>query len=98
MDGWLIPVSRASKVRNRVCCLTDVLCSCIYLASVVCIFSAAHTHTHTHTHCFKCVCVGVVACSSASHPACMQLVASGYANLGPVNASIQLPYQVTVVV
>ena len=30
-------------------------------------------------------------CSSASHPACMQLVASGYANLGPVNASIQLP-------
>ena len=32
-------------------------------------------------------------CSSASHPACMQLVASGYANLGPANASIQQPYQ-----
>ena len=59
----------------------------------MCIFSAAHTHAHPHTLLQVCVCVGVVACSSASHPACMQLVASGYANLGPVNASIQLPYQ-----
>ena len=35
MDGWLIPEQARYLELNRVCCLTDILCSCIYLASVV---------------------------------------------------------------